>query len=69
MIIILLSVGRQKGKKRKAHRKPGQSCWSRQGMQGEGMIWRGLGNRAGLRAVLRKECFTEEVTFGLGLEG
>lgn len=39
------------------------------GDAGEGMIWRGLGNRAGLRVVLRKEGFTEEVTFGLGLEG
>lgn len=64
-----VGCGRQKGKERKLTGSQDKSCLCWQGLQWEGMIWRGLGNRVGLQAVLRKEGFTEEVTFGLGLEG
>lgn len=37
-----------------------------QGMDWEGMIPRGLGNRAGCGAVLRKEGFTKGCDFGDG---
>lgn len=67
MIIIMLSVGDSEREK-KAHRKPGQSSFCWQGMNREGVIPRGLRNRVGRGAVLKKEGFKEEVTFGLGLK-
>lgn len=63
MIIIMLNVGDREGEKN-AHGKPGwgSACW--QGLAREGMIPRGLGNRVGHGAVLKKEGFTED--FGAG---